>query len=367
MNAPTNLRVVEGIVEVGDHAYFNSLVARTDHWKSYALRDQAQIDLYSEGTTPNQWVTYDPANDAAKVQIPPFQFSGITVVNPIGPADTQVKLSTINSSITNNRSLKLDDEIVTIVRPSGTVIVDNTITISRGQFGTTPAAHAGGSQALTGTNSLLNQLRVPLGTEDGHVYFFSWEGKWDSSYVQSGISNHKAFQFSAGPSESIWLEPQTRFAVAGTSNEVDGFDPTQHVGVVQMRSYLATGGPAVYDPSAEGFLGVGITKNEPIRPMTNEFIIKPNKWLRFFVRIEQHGNDYDYMDYWVADEDTDPVRIYTRVPMTVKGNRMIDSFWVEFNTSTDLYRGKLSNLVCYVRNVVALKDPAEIETLLQRP
>jgi hypothetical protein len=62
---------------IDPHAYFNALVGRADHWKSYSLRDQAQLDLYKAARSLPPAVTYDYANDpdprkqdAAKVVIP---------------------------------------------------------------------------------------------------------------------------------------------------------------------------------------------------------------------------------------------------------------------------------------------------------
>lgn len=61
----------------GAHAYFEALRAHPAHWRSYSLRDQAQLNKYSQ-KKPAVYppVTYDPANDtyhtpqdAAKVVI----------------------------------------------------------------------------------------------------------------------------------------------------------------------------------------------------------------------------------------------------------------------------------------------------------
>ena len=77
------------------NAYFDALVARGDHWKSFSLRPRAgqpvgspyyehQLDHpkdggYANANSGDLWVTYDPAHDAdpnrqdaAKVVIPAF-------------------------------------------------------------------------------------------------------------------------------------------------------------------------------------------------------------------------------------------------------------------------------------------------------
>src|SRR5688572_24362708 len=64
------------------HGYFDALVNRPEHWKSYSLRDQRQLQTRENGGYAHcnacpLAVTYDPTNDpdprrqdAAKVVIP---------------------------------------------------------------------------------------------------------------------------------------------------------------------------------------------------------------------------------------------------------------------------------------------------------
>src|SRR5688572_7668481 len=61
------------------HEYFNALVKRSDHWKSYSLRSADQMVAYRHSGARPMYVTYDPSNDsypkrqdAAKVTIPEF-------------------------------------------------------------------------------------------------------------------------------------------------------------------------------------------------------------------------------------------------------------------------------------------------------
>src|SRR5688572_4695718 len=61
------------------HEYFNTLVKRSDHWKSFSLRSAAQMQQYRHSTARPMYVTYDPENDpypgrqdAAKVMVPEF-------------------------------------------------------------------------------------------------------------------------------------------------------------------------------------------------------------------------------------------------------------------------------------------------------
>jgi hypothetical protein len=357
------------------NGYFKALVSRADHWLSYSLRDQAQLLQYKNANSLPPSVNYDATADAAKVVIPAFQTltagDGIEAqtVTAIGPDETFIPLSSFHSSVwSHNRAMRLGNEIVKVVRPSGTVIENNKVPVLRGQFGTTAQSHAIGTRAMASLNSLQNQVRLPLGTADGNAYLFAWEGLWDSSYVKSGLTNHKAFQFTAGPNDSLWIEPQTRFAIAGTSNEVEGYNPDTDVATPEVRAYLALGGPATWDATAEGKMGPSVLKGEPIRPMVNAFVIKPGKWTRFYVLLEQNAADYDYLSYWVADEDRGPVQLLSRVPITVKGDKTVQKFWIEMNTSTDAHvRGDFRDFVSYVRNFVALKNPGDVSGLLQKP
>ncbi len=85
---PSMTRIASQLVFAqGDqHAYFNALVARGEHWRSYSLRDAAQLNYRNQGglidsnATEGLWVTYNPGadsdrhrQDAAKIVIPAFR------------------------------------------------------------------------------------------------------------------------------------------------------------------------------------------------------------------------------------------------------------------------------------------------------
>jgi hypothetical protein len=78
------------------------------------------------------------------------------------------------------------------------------------------------------------------------------------------------------------------------------------------------------------------------------------------------------MDFWVADEQRNPVQIYRQIPISVRPTgtpaNSIYSLWLEYNTSTDTFvRQTPRDLVSYVRNVVVLRDAADVSSLLQIP
>src|SRR3989344_7289773 len=97
-----NFSTVQTVHAAGPHDYFNSLVARSDHYKSYSLRNEAQIAQYRQGNNYDGWdVEYiyptdpDPRRqDAAKVRINDFIWHGqaaLTAPMSGNPADTLVK------------------------------------------------------------------------------------------------------------------------------------------------------------------------------------------------------------------------------------------------------------------------------------
>jgi hypothetical protein len=116
-----------------------------------------------------------------------------------------------------------------------------------------------------------------------------------------------------------------------------------------------------------------VVANQPINPMESRFLLFPNRWIRYWVRVEQRANDYDYIDMWAADEATNPTLIYKHIPASTykKGLPTINKFWIEFNDSAArLTEGRTTDfrdLVAYVRNFAALKNIGDITPLLQRP
>ena len=261
-----------------------------------------------------------------------------------------IQLTVASSSLlSNSRALQIDGEIMEVVRVSGVGLDGNNVPVVRGQFGTKATSHGVGAKVSTSGNSLANQVRLPLGTSDGHTYLFTWDGYWTSSYEQTGLTNHKAFQFTSG-GDVLWLEPQMRFDGGGALGTCEGWDAASDVAGVEMRGYnqYLNGDPNWSLTSGNDF-GPGTTNKEPIGPKTGSFCVDQMRWTRFWVRIEQRANDYDYMDMWVADEARNPVQIYKRIPLSVRPTgtpaNSILKFWLEFNTSTTQYiRGTRATL-----------------------
>ncbi len=374
------------------HAYFDALVARADHWKSYSLRSAAQLARPIDGGYANSnsnplMVTFAPnedddphAQDAAKVVIPPFNGqSNIKLTEGIGASDLTLRLSDLGGDATKvptainakGDQIRVGSEIMVTAtdrfpldRATGILILSQ-----RGAFGTSAVPHTAGELVHLSGNSLSNQVRVPFDSYDGATWFITWDAYFTDSFLNNGIGAYKAFQLSS--SKSIWLEPQVHFNGANVARSA--FDPSKHVASAgQVRSYNRLGGPADYSLSDDNQLGPGVTNNQPVSPNVDDFfIVHPNRWTRWWVRIRQRANDDDLFDLWMADEQTGPVQIYSNIPVSVREGK-IDQFYVEFNTSTDeLPPERLTvfrNLVAYIRNIVILRDPPEdVSAFLVRP
>ena len=352
----------------GHHPYFEQLVARGDCWKANALRTQALIDAVSH-QGPNKWVTYDAATDAARAVIPAFIAVGLPPIATV--AHDRVTFSSALSGRQKNffislRGIKIDDEILTVIRPArfGEQFADNdtSVLVNRGQFGTAQAAHAPDATVQISQNNLLNQLRVPLGTADGHTYLITWDARYDSSYLgndlNAGAVGHKEFQLAAGRN-GIWLETRVRAdGTDGTGKTV--LDRTKYVALIDGRYYA--------DKSATFS---GMMKLGTIQPQAARFFVRANVWTRFWWLIDQRADDYDRATLWVADETTTPVKVFDGLMVNARedpsGVRTIASWWAELNTSYDLYRGAERDLVSWVRNFAALRNPGEVTALLVKP
>jgi hypothetical protein len=361
---------VGNVAAAGDpNAYFNALTSRGDTWTANSLRSQALIDGVS-AYKPNPWVTYDSAQDAAKAVIPPF-------VGFVSTASVGADRITFSRALTYNeknamaklRGLRVDNEIMTVINYTtfGQQFADGdtSVIVNRGQFGTAVASHAPGATSYLSQNSLMDQLRVPLGTSDGNRYLFTWDTRYDTSYLGYDLNtlpvSHKEFQLTAGKN-TIWLETQTRADGDDGIGKVSGFDRATHVAVISGRYYADAAAGSTYS---------GLTNTGEIQPQAGRFFVRANVWTRFWWLIDQRAGDYDYCTLWVSDENTPPVKIFDNMALNARldgsGVGTIAMWWLEQNTSYDLYRGSTRDLVSWTRNFVALRNPGDVTPLLLQP
>ncbi len=291
----------------GSHAYFNSLITSTSLFKAVSLRPISTVTSTSSPYWSNQLnkggggfaaTAYDPheplaftynpgsdthvsAQDACKHILPPFiRVSSNALIADVSSAATGdvtvLQCSTVTTSYAVGFEMKIDDEVMTITARDLTL---DTITVTRGQHGTTAAAHTSGAATKRITHTTPSILRIPVNTGDAlSRYLFTWDAYYTDSYVATGLTNHKYFQIASGGS-AIWLE--TNNAYAPGSAEIGSFVSGVDVAALQARSYSA----AVETPC---------TNREPIEPISNTFAVKPNKWTRYWQLVDvKYAKDDD--------------------------------------------------------------------------
>ncbi|WP_448988039.1 hypothetical protein [Luteitalea sp.] len=273
----------------GEHAYFDDLVARKDHWKSYSLCDPKQLHTLANG--------------------------GYSRCNKCDLAVTY--------AYAEDRDARRQDA-ARLVIPEG-------------------------------TNSLPNQVRLPLGTENGHTYLVTWEAWYGAEFHRdrSGIRTFKTFQFSSNsPRDSLWAEVRTRISQA------TGTD----IGLVDMRAY----GGGKRDKGRA--FGPSVRRAQPLEPAKGTFSLRPETWTRYWWQIQQRADDFDLVSLWVADTERGPVQLIDNLELNTYGQPDgVQAFWIEFNTSKEEMLPNRGPLVAYVRNVVVLRDPGDLTPLLIKP
>jgi hypothetical protein len=398
------------------HAYFNALIARADFQRGYSLRpnpaisDPAnpyfgkQLAADNQGglhafdcdpSTADQAFRYSPstdtdphAQDAAKAAIPAFAGAGgcgghtLTQALPASASGTAEILRlndvTNNYSPVNQRQLRIDNEVLrlrvctTAEGGDGAkayIDAQNVVCVIRGQYGTAPVAHSIGATVKLSVNQMSNYLNPAIGTQDGYTYLITWDAYWTDSYVGVGSwdQGQKTFQITGGKNNKLF-EPKLLFAAAGEP----GFDASRHVGIVNARSYNSLNtGQTTWAQTDGNTMGPSMTDHTTLEPRVGTFVIKPNVWTRWWIKIDQRANDWDYFDMWVADENTEPVLIYSRVPMSVSQggtSQNAAEFWFALgNSNTEYLRGSFKDLVSYFRNYAVLRNPQNVPGLLLRP
>jgi hypothetical protein len=381
------------VVAADTNAYFDALITRAGFWKGYSLRPKPGFGVdspyfsnqleykkdggYQQSSSAPRFITYDSEMDAAKVVIPAFVQPGysMTIGSAMGTSDTKLYPSPWGSGLfPTGRQVKIGDEVMLITGVDAEGVSPRGVSVTRAQYGTRAAAHAAGSALNLANNSLPHQVRLPLNTVDGNTYVFTWDVLYSSSYVGTGLAGNKTFQFSSGD-DTIWWEVKTRMDGGSRTSIPPGFNRAIHVGGMDVRSYNRVGGDANWSLTDGNYLGPGVLSGEPVSPMQSTFLLYPNRWIRYWVVVDQRANDYDYIDVWAADEMVNPTLIYKRIPTSTfkddNGTPTINKFWLEFNDSAArlpterAMSGK--DMVAYVRNFAAFRNIGDVSPLLQRP
>lgn len=370
--------------------FYATMTGRADVWtgKSADLRSQTTINgLCGNGVTVldcTPWITYDFAGDsdahkqnAAKFRLPFWNPTTLVLAAAISSTATDftsctgftvpagkacISITANNYPVATNQWLKIDNEIFLIAAGgepgsaafghAGTAYV----VVTRAHNGTSAATHSNGAAVSASTNSMPRQLKKLLSTDDTFTYFFTWDAYWTDSWLGTGDANfnHKGHHFTctkSGGSSELCFQVSYKFLTTAQTFTVCSatgapksiaFDPATDVAIVSVRSVTRfPGGGATWSSTNGQLMGPGMTLADPwICPVTNLFVIKANTWTRFYMRLEQRANDYDYITLWASDETQNPVKLLTDVPYSVDFNPMVSGhgffqlLW-EFNSSVD--------------------------------
>lgn len=189
------------------------------------------------------------------------------------------------------------------------------------------------------------QKRFPIAISSGSM-LLTWDLRFDQNFAFKGngyLGRHKTFQI--GQNNDRWVVLKTDYANAAQS------------GVAEL--YVAAGGGTQwYGP------GTYTVRQEVLEPSLAKFFIAANTWTRVWVWLQDIGQPVSYMSVWVADESRGPVQLYNRLAMIVPSSGL-DKFWLEYDTSQDTAVNPAMR--SWNRNLVVLKNVADVKTLLQRP
>lgn len=296
--------IVRDPAAAGPHDYFNDLIARGDCYRAYSFRPQVGIvqGAATQGTadcSKPHWaaqlssaapsITYAPGSDTdpekqdgAKVTIPQFITQQYVLTSSIDASTTLIPM--VKGSGENNRGIKIDNEIMVI---NGNYDIANASwPVARAQFGTTAASHTVGTATQFSVNGIAEQVRVPVQT-DGSLtarYLFTWDTFYTSSFVNTGLTNHKTAQIGYISAGKQYIETNASYAGplrAGPPNpEWDASGGTAtNVASFHARFYAQS--------TTEG-----ARQDAPGMPLANPpFIMKPSRWTRMWVLVEANAED----------------------------------------------------------------------------
>jgi hypothetical protein len=304
----TPVNTTAGVADCTNHRYASQLPTGrffpTFNWVSYCFT----------GTEPNcSGADDDPQKqDAMKMEVQVFNPVGMweadnnaatnTTVLAENITDTQQQFTILHGGIAWERGKSFlvggpwpDGEIMTIdvfcknlvvngVCQSGTHATTYTVTVSRGQFGTSANQQAwnSGEPVQRNDNGLQDNNRFLQIKTDGSIsatYLFTWDTYWVDGYQFTGMPAHKFNQISTHSQGQQWAEFKPLYQ--GSTDPL-GFQAGVDVGTLGFRWYSQS--------LTAGFL------TEPGSPLTDEngdptlgFIIKPDTWTRVFMLVEANA------------------------------------------------------------------------------
>lgn len=319
--------------------------------------------------------------------------ASVTVIPLAGPTTTG---PTIGS---NSRAIKIDNEIMvassvvgfdpanpTANRAFRTTAGVLEVRVVRGQFGTTAAAHLAGATVERSAFGIATGSQIRFNfptTTSGNSYVITWDMYYTPSYLGiQGNSGSKVFQIgSTSAIDDRFLEAKTNYLGSYPGYPYSQFGPStgpancwvpgQTIWLFTTRVYNNQyAGAATWADSGGGRVGPGTTDDDPLLPVVGEYCARPGRWIRVWWRLTRASDtDYDAVEAWIADEATEPIKIYNGnlVSMTPSstGVRSLEQFWWEFNDTYVPHAMGIVNpfrdKVTYLRNwAVLLNPPADL-------
>jgi hypothetical protein len=196
------------------------------------------------------------------------------------------------------------------------------------------------AKAVVGTssNSIRNQLRIPVPAYGSNPLLLRWEAWYgqEMDYAIAGIDTWKHFQVADGAgSDPRFNEIRSRFGLA----------PGSDIAKVDVRYYgSAFGSGTQWGPA------------DTIAPQTGQFTIKPETWTTYVYYLRPVGS-YNEVSLWVGDAKQGFVQILDK---RLVEQQTVTQFWFELNTSLDTVKAGRPPLVNYYRNFfarVGVTDP----------
>lgn len=354
------------------HAYFETIRQRGDAVQAYSFRpadvgtghDTPNTDPYYSkqllrpnlggflvANTNYHPPTFDTVIDGAKWQSLHYggDADGVGDTAPTRNLASDMDTSTLTVNLDGaapaviynvNKTIWIDGEVMEIETKSG-----STLTVkARGKFGTPITTHTAGTEvkysmiSIAGNDQWRATLPAPM--VDGDRYCWTWAFRFDSNWLDVGLTGQKTWQI-AETGDVQWWETQTRHE--GGAPPAPGWDPATMVAHIGARQYSDV-------------------PDDPVEPFANRRHIPPDEWCRVWVEVLMHvGSDALVSMWFSAESDTGaPTLIYDAVPVNTASEANLSRFWVELNFSLETTSQKAADkgwppMYSWHRNLVLLK------------
>jgi hypothetical protein len=392
----------------GVHAFYDTLVRRSEHYCNWSLRHQGQLNsLTSEAES--SYFTYNPAadnhphrQDAArffKAQYDRYHACDVIYgrVNFTGKSGVVVPKGTVLTRLSDGATYATNAAVT--IGSNGTSESVRIDAVNPNNYkaeassGTT--LHVAATPGVNGTAAIdpkfpvkvkcsdsiptRQQLKMPIRVSSGSVLItwdFYFPPEWRNHVGE--LSAYKIFKVQSGTGVSGgWWTLLSH--LSKRSSEAAAIGPL-HSGIAGDHGDAVTAGKP-FAPTGAGALP------------SNTFQLHHSVWTRFWVEIKAFQSPASFVEWnsayckpgtgnnpcsgaggtqigpnpedpagrwhmasvWAADENRNPVTIMFRAPLAWTGDGRIERFDFEFNTSEEPV-AQTGPLVGYGRNVVVLRN-----------